>query len=140
MYLNEGQDQKFKWYIFNGYGKRDHYLFLTKQMRIWYNDTKVENRSYVHSKYNKISPIIKNVVKLILVTNLNIYLFSIFQAKQRASIKWLLSKAYEHKTPAELREPFYKDNDVSIMFIGIAITYSVIVWFSTQTIKRFHRR
>ena len=60
----------------------------------------------------------------ILVTNLNIYLFSIFQAKQRASIKWLLSKAYDHKTPAELREPFYKDNDVSLMFIGIAIQYS----------------
>lgn len=36
-----------------------------------------------------------------------------FQAKQRASIKWLLSKAYNHKTPPELVEPFYKDHDVS---------------------------
>lgn len=36
-----------------------------------------------------------------------------FQAKQRASIKWLLAKAYNHKTPQELREPFYKDHDVS---------------------------
>ena len=36
-----------------------------------------------------------------------------FQAKQRASIKWLLSKAYDHRTPEELREPFYKDHDVS---------------------------
>ena len=62
--------------------------------------------------------------ELILVKNHNIYLFLIFQAKQRASIKWLLSKAYDHKTPAELREPFYKDNDVSFMFIGIAIQYS----------------
>jgi hypothetical protein len=34
------------------------------------------------------------------------------QAKQRASIKWLLAKAYNHKTPPELREPFYKDHDV----------------------------
>jgi calmodulin-regulated spectrin-associated protein len=34
-----------------------------------------------------------------------------FQAKQRASIKWLLSKAYDHRTPEELREPFYKDHD-----------------------------
>ncbi|XP_059087795.1 patronin-like isoform X3 [Tigriopus californicus] len=33
------------------------------------------------------------------------------QAKQRASIKWLLSKAYSHKTPPELSEPFYKDHD-----------------------------
>ena len=121
MYLNEGQDQKFKWYIFNGYGNRDHYLFLTKQMRIWYNDTKLENRSYVRYRYNKILPIV--ILKLTLVTTLNIYLFSIFQAKQRASIKWLLSKAYEHKTPAELREPFYKDNDVSFMLIGISIQY-----------------
>ncbi len=37
----------------------------------------------------------------------------LFQAKQRASIKWLLAKAYNHKTPDELREPFYKDHDVS---------------------------
>ena len=36
----------------------------------------------------------------------------LFQAKQRASIKWLLSKAYDHKTPEELVEPFYKDHDV----------------------------
>ena len=125
MYLNEGQDQKFKWYIFNGYGKRDHYLFHTKQMRIWYNNTKSENRSYVHFEYNKISPIINTYLYFALfVTNLNIYLFSIFQAKQRASIKWLLSKAYDHKTPAELREPFYKDNDVSFMLIEITIQYS----------------
>ena len=36
-----------------------------------------------------------------------------FQAKQRASIKWLLSKAYDHRTPEELKEPFYKNHDVS---------------------------
>ena len=42
-----------------------------------------------------------------------IFFTTFFQAKQRASIKWLLSKAYNHKTPEELREPFYKDNDVS---------------------------
>ena len=40
-------------------------------------------------------------------------LFSWLQAKQRASIKWLLSKAYDHRTPEELKEPFYKDHDVS---------------------------
>ena len=33
------------------------------------------------------------------------------QAKQRASIKWLLSKAYNNNTPEELKEPFYKDHD-----------------------------
>ncbi len=31
------------------------------------------------------------------------------QAKQRASLRWLLSKAYGHRTPQELREPFYKE-------------------------------
>jgi len=41
--------------------------------------------------------------------NRDIYAFD--QAKQRASIKWLLSKAYDHRTPEELREPFYKDHD-----------------------------
>ncbi|XP_035706191.1 patronin isoform X5 [Folsomia candida] len=32
------------------------------------------------------------------------------QAKQGASIKWLVSWAYNHKTPEDLAEPFYKDN------------------------------
>ena len=41
------------------------------------------------------------------------FFYLLFQAKQRASIKWLLSKAYDHKTPEELVEPFYKDHDVS---------------------------
>ena len=44
-----------------------------------------------------------------------LFLSFFFQAKQRASIKWLLAKAYNHKTPPELREPFYKDHDVRIV-------------------------
>ena len=34
-----------------------------------------------------------------------------FQAKQRASILWLISKACDNKIPPELREPYYKDHD-----------------------------
>jgi calmodulin-regulated spectrin-associated protein len=34
-----------------------------------------------------------------------------FQAKQRASIRWLLSKAYNNRVPDQLREPFYSDHD-----------------------------
>ncbi|CAB4064941.1 CAMSAP [Lepeophtheirus salmonis] len=34
-----------------------------------------------------------------------------WKAKQRASIKYLLSKAYNHRTPEELAEPFYSDHD-----------------------------
>ena len=43
------------------------------------------------------------------------FLLFLLQAKQRASIKWLLSKAYDHRTPDELKEPFYKDHDVSLL-------------------------
>ncbi|XP_044587352.1 patronin isoform X3 [Cotesia glomerata] len=31
------------------------------------------------------------------------------QAKQRASVKWLLSKAYNNRVPDNLREPYYRD-------------------------------
>ena len=51
-----------------------------------------------------------------------------FQAKQRASIKWLLSKAYDHKTPEELREPFYKDHDVSFGCTKIKLCWRISVW------------
>ena len=39
--------------------------------------------------------------------------FPSLQAKQRATIKWLLAKAYNHRTPEELVEPFYRDHEVS---------------------------
>lgn len=32
-----------------------------------------------------------------------------FQAKQKASVKWLLSKAYNNQVPVHLKEPFYRD-------------------------------
>lgn len=32
------------------------------------------------------------------------------QAKQRASILWLLSKAFENSIPDDLRDPFYRDH------------------------------
>ncbi|KAI5743464.1 hypothetical protein M8J77_018510 [Diaphorina citri] len=32
-------------------------------------------------------------------------------AKQRATVKWLLSKAYNNKVPDNIREPFYKDHE-----------------------------
>uniref|UniRef100_A0AAR5PJX5 Patronin n=1 Tax=Dendroctonus ponderosae TaxID=77166 RepID=A0AAR5PJX5_DENPD len=34
-----------------------------------------------------------------------------YTAKQRASIKWLLSKAFNNKVPENIREPFYKDHE-----------------------------
>lgn len=32
-------------------------------------------------------------------------------AKQRASVKWLLSKAYNNRVPDNLREPYYRDHE-----------------------------
>ena len=43
--------------------------------------------------------------------NANFILF-LFQAKQRASVKWLLSKAYNNQVPDKLREPYYRDHEV----------------------------
>jgi hypothetical protein len=36
-------------------------------------------------------------------------------AKQRASVKWLLSKAFNNKVPENLREPFYRDHEVTTL-------------------------
>ncbi|KAL1123806.1 hypothetical protein AAG570_001577, partial [Ranatra chinensis] len=33
------------------------------------------------------------------------------QAKQRATLKWILSKAFNNRVPDNLREPFYKDHE-----------------------------
>ena len=35
-------------------------------------------------------------------------------------MKWLLTKSYNNKVPPELREPFYKDHDVSAVFPVLA--------------------
>ena len=36
------------------------------------------------------------------------------QAKQRASVRWLVAKAYNNQVPTNLREPYYRDQtDVS---------------------------
>ena len=38
----------------------------------------------------------------------------VLQAKQRASIRWLVAKAYNNQVPTNLREPYYRDqSDVS---------------------------
>lgn len=37
------------------------------------------------------------------------------QAKQRASVQWLLSKSYSHQVPEDVREPFYRDVEVNIL-------------------------
>lgn len=33
------------------------------------------------------------------------------KARQRASVKWILSKAYNNRVPDDLREPFYRDHE-----------------------------
>lgn len=39
------------------------------------------------------------------------YYSIVLQAKQRASIRWLLSKAYNNHIPDQLKDPFYIDHD-----------------------------
>lgn len=36
---------------------------------------------------------------------------TVFQARQRASVKWLLSKAFNNRVPDNLKEPFYRDHE-----------------------------
>lgn len=38
-------------------------------------------------------------------------LFFFIQARYRASVKWLLSKAYNNRVPDNLKEPFYRDHE-----------------------------
>lgn len=33
------------------------------------------------------------------------------QARQRASVKWILSKAYNNRVPENIRDPFYRDHE-----------------------------
>lgn len=33
------------------------------------------------------------------------------KARQRASVKWILSKAYNNRVPENQREPFYRDHE-----------------------------
>lgn len=40
--------------------------------------------------------------------------FILFQAKQRATVKWMLSKAFNNHVPENLKEPFYRDHEVNI--------------------------
>lgn len=44
---------------------------------------------------------------------ISIMIFSMIldKARQRASVKWILSKAYNNRVPEDLREPFYRDHE-----------------------------
>lgn len=33
------------------------------------------------------------------------------KARQRASVKWILSKAFNNRVPENQREPFYRDHE-----------------------------
>lgn len=86
-----------------------HYTFYDS-MRIPGNNR--IGMEYYIKKNPENSMMLKFVLLISVYLNIKIFILK-FQAKQRASVKWLLSKAYNHKTPEELREPFYKDHEVS---------------------------
>lgn len=52
----------------------------------------------------------------------------LLQSKQRASIKWLLSKAFNNRVPENLQEPFYRDHEVRQSFHR----------YETITVSRFY--
>lgn len=40
------------------------------------------------------------------------YVF-VFQAKQKASVAWIVQKAHKNKVPSDIEDPYYKDYEVS---------------------------
>lgn len=43
--------------------------------------------------------------------NFIFFFCKIFQAKQKASVKWILSKAFNNRVPENLKDPFYRDHE-----------------------------
>ena len=41
-----------------------------------------------------------------------------FQAKQRASVAWIVQKAHKNKVPTDLQDPYYRDYEVSTLAAG----------------------
>lgn len=68
-------------------------------------------------RFPRFSP--KICIKRAIVTITNF--LSLLQAKQRASVKWLLSKAYNNRVPENLREPYYVDHEVRVPKQNLAI-------------------
>ena len=62
------------------------------------------------------APFIDAVVVSFTISDLTIFAYIpslyLFQAKQRASVQWLLSKSYSHQVPEDVKEPFYRDVEV----------------------------
>lgn len=68
-------------------------------------------------------------------------IFCFPQAKQRASVQWLLSKSYSHQVPEDVREPFYRDAEVKDLIIKKKTFLSIFfplknkeswVWFQSD--------
>lgn len=60
------------------------------------------------------------------LTNNSHALYILLQSKQRASIKWLLSKAFNNRVPENLQEPFYRDHEVKKHYpIPISVTFKI---------------
>jgi len=64
-----------------------------------------------------------------------------FQAKQRASILWLLSKAYNNDIPPELCEPYYKimtikkDLNLKSFKAWQALNFTAWLWLTSTPIQ-----
>lgn len=59
------------------------------------------------------------------------------KARQRASVKWILSKAYNNRVPENQREPFYRDHEGQDHLKPQVCTTITSIYFHDQ--KRSHR-
>lgn len=75
---------------------------------------------------------------MVIIAHNDLTLFFFLQAKQRATIKWLLSKAYNNRIPENVIEPFYKDHDVSIKYSYIIIYYRYYKYFKFIFFKCYY--
>lgn len=66
-------------------------------------------------------------LELLQVLIIDFLFYLLLQAKQRASVKWLLSKAYNNRVPENLREPYYVDNEVRNPDDFTTMTHDIIV-------------
>lgn len=66
--------------------------------------------------------------------------YFVFQAKQRASVKWLLSKAYNNRVPEKLREPYYRDHEVSfdLIFLFILVASKIFERFTEMFFTNYN--
>lgn len=93
---------------FANISKREIYIFQFSRWK--FNFVHLDVTRYKSINFTNIRSTKRLEHLQVLIIDFLFYL--LLQAKQRASVKWLLSKAYNNRVPENLREPYYVDNEV----------------------------